>query len=363
LLNPEGTVLVTGGTGSLGALFARHLVAAHDVRHLVLTSRRGQEAPGAVQLREELTALGATVRIEACDASDRAALAALLGTITPPLTAVIHTAGVLDDGVIGALTPERMHGVLAPKVDAAWHLHELTRDLDAFVLFSSVSGVMGGAGQANYASANAYLNGLCEARRAQGQPAVSLAWGLWDQAGGMTSGLTETDRQRLARGGLSPIRAEAGLAMFDAALGGEAAVAVPVRLDHKALRAQAADGVLPNLLHGLVRRVRRAAAPSATEERGVLARLAGLSAADQEEVLLALIRHTAAQVLGLPGADSFPADAFFFEAGFDSLTAVELRNRLSDSTGARLSPTFVFDYPTPQLLATQLREAITALED
>lgn len=231
----------------------------------MLTSRSGPEAPGANQLREELTALGATVRIEACDATDRAALETLLDTITPPLTAVIHTAGALDDGVLGALTPTRMRGVLAPKVDAA--------------------------------------------------------------------------------------------------LRGDAAVAVPVRLDHNALRTQAADSVLPNLLHGLVRRVRRAAAPSAAEERGVLAQLAGLSAGEQEEVLLALIRQTAAQVLGLPGADSFSADAFFFEAGFDSLTAVELRNRLSNATTARLSPTFVFDYPTPQLLAVQLREEITALED
>ncbi|SPF04007.1 Beta-ketoacyl-acyl-carrier-protein synthase I [Streptomyces sp. MA5143a] len=373
-LDPDGTVLVTGGTGSLGALVARRLVTEHGVRHLVLTSRSGPNAPGAPELEAELTALGAYVRVEACDVTDRAALAALLDTIaqSAPLTAVVHTAGVLDDGVLTALTAERLSTVLRPKVDAAWHLHELTKDLDlaAFVLFSSVSGLMGGAGQGNYAAANAYLNALAHRRRTEGRAALTLAWGLWDQAGGMTSGLTETDRKRLSRGGLAPLGPDEGLALFDAALadaalrGGDT-LAVPVRLDYTALRAQAADGTLPHLLHGLVRRVRRAAtAPlTGTEvEEPLAARLAGLSADEQEEILQALIRSTAAQVLGLPAAESFPADAFFFEAGFDSLTAVELRNRLSEATAVRLSSTFVFDHPTPQLLAEQLRLELTTQE-
>ncbi|MDX2819533.1 type I polyketide synthase [Streptomyces ipomoeae] len=366
-LDPNGTVLVTGGTGSLGALVARRLVTAHGIRHLLLTSRSGPGAPGAAELKAELTELGARVRIEACDATDREALAALLGTVpdSVPLTAVVHTAGVLDDGVLTALTPERLSTVLAPKVDAAWNLHELTKDreLGAFVLFSSVSGLMGGAGQGNYAAANAYLNALAHHRRTEGRAALTLAWGLWDQAGGMTTGLTETDRKRLARGGLAPLGTDEGLALFDAALrDGDTALAVPVRLDYTALRAQASDGTLPHLLHGLVRRVRRAAiapAGAAPVEEPLAVRLAGLSAEEQEATLLTLIRGTAAQVLGLPAAESFPADAFFFEAGFDSLTAVELRNRLSEATAVRLSSTFVFDHPTAQLLAEQLRQEIT----
>ncbi|GAA3117520.1 hypothetical protein GCM10020254_75440 [Streptomyces goshikiensis] len=249
----EGTVLITGASGSLGGLFARHLVTEHGVRRLLLVSRRGEGAA----LSAELAGLGAEVSWAACDVADRDALAAVLKAVPAehPLTAVVHTAGVLDDGVVGSLTAERLSAVLRPKVDAAWNLHELTQDLDlsAFVLFSSAAGVFGGAGQANYAAGNVFLDALAAHRRAQGLAATSLAWGLWAEAGGMGGGLDAEDVSRLGRGGVDAITAAEGVALFDAATSAEQALLVPVKLDLAALRAQAGSGMLPPLLSGLVR--------------------------------------------------------------------------------------------------------------
>ncbi|MEV7020512.1 MDR/SDR family oxidoreductase, partial [Streptomyces sp. NPDC093991] len=235
VVDPGGTVLVTGGTGTLGALLARHLVVVHGVRSLVLTSRRGLEAAGARELVAQLEAAGASVTVAACDAADREALAAVLAAVPAdhPLTGVVHAAGTVDDGLVTSLTPEQLRSVWRPKTDAAVNLDELTRDADLafFVLYSSVSGVLGGAGQANYAAANTFLDALAHRRRAQGLPATSLAWGLWEQASAMTGTLDQADLQRLSRMGLAPLPSDEGLRLLDRALGLADAALVPARLD------------------------------------------------------------------------------------------------------------------------------------
>ncbi|MEV4383557.1 SDR family NAD(P)-dependent oxidoreductase, partial [Streptosporangium sp. NPDC049644] len=353
--DPEGTVLITGGTGGLGASFARHVVAERGVRRLLLAGRRGPEAPGALELRAELIAYGAEVEIVACDVSDRDQVAALLGEVPAehPLTAVIHTAGVLADGTISSLTAESLETVLRPKADAAWHLHELTKDLDlaAFVLFSSLAGVMGNAGQGNYAAANVFLDSLAQQRRAAGLPALSLAWGAWTQDIGMTGTLDETEMRRMARAGMPALSLEQGLALFEAATALEHALLVPVRLEPSALRTQ---GDVPALLRGLVRGGRRSAASGSVVAATLLQRLAPLAVAERTEVLVDLVRTEVAVVLGYASPDTVEVRREFRELGFDSLTAVELRNRLNGATGLRLPSTLVFDYPTPALLAEYL---------
>ncbi|WP_157183864.1 type I polyketide synthase, partial [Nocardia takedensis] len=298
---PDGTVLITGGTGTLGALVARHLITAYGVRHLLLISRRGLAAPGAQDLRAELTASGATVTIAACDAADREALAATLAAVPVdrPLTAVVHTAGVLEDHTLDNLTTEHLHAVLRPKVDAAWNLHESTaaHDLTAFVLFSSVMAVLGNAGQANYAAANAYLDGLAAHRRASGLPATSLAWGLWAKRGGMTGHLEGADVARTARVGLSPMSEEQGLRLFDAALAADRAHSAPAPLDRAVLRGHAEAGTLPPVLRGLVRApVRRAA--SARADSSWARELTGLDPVDRSTAVSDLVRAHVATVLG-----------------------------------------------------------------
>ena len=309
-----GTVLITGGTGGLGREIARHLVG-RGVRRVVLASRRGLAAEGVGELVAELG-----VEVVACDVTDRDAVFELVGGIED-LCAVVHTAGVLDDGVVGSLTPERVSGVLAPKVDAAWYLHEATRelDLDAFVLFSSFAGIIGNAGQASYAAANGFLDGLARLRREAGLPGVSLAWGPWVPSGGMTGGIGGADLERMARGGMPAMTVEQGLALFDAALGG-GPVVVPVRLDVRVLGNQPE---VPTLLRGLVRaRARRAAASS-----GFAQRLIGLSVEQQRELVLEMVRGQISAVLGHAGADTIDPTKAFQDLGFDSLTAIELRNR------------------------------------
>ncbi|MFF4255935.1 type I polyketide synthase [Streptomyces sp. NPDC001663] len=352
----DGTVLITGGTGALGALTARHLVTRHGVRRLILAGRKGPDAPGAAQLAGELGGLGADVRIVACDAADREALAGLLAAVDPghPLTAVVHVAGVLDDGVIAAQNPERLAAVLRPKAVAAWHLHDLTRDLGlaAFVTFSSVQGVLGGAGQANYAAANAVLDELARHRVAAGLSGTSLAWGLWAE-GGMEAHLSDGDRDRLRRqSGMSALSAERGLELLDAALESGAAHLVPVDLDATVLRSR--TGELPALLRGLVRTAlprRAAAAPTASQPESLRDRIAALAPADRHKAVLDLVRAQAASALDYPGPEAVDVRKGFKDLGFDSLTGVELRNRLNRATGLRLPATAVFDHPTPQALA------------
>jgi rifamycin polyketide synthase module 9/10 len=354
----RGTVLVTGGTGSLGGLVARHLVERHGVRQLLLVSRRGLDAEGAKDLVTDLTGLGADVAVVACDVADRDQVAALLEEHRP--AAVVHTAGVPAAGVIGTVTPDQLAEVFAPKVAAADHLDELTRgtDLEAFVVYSSVSAVFMGAGSGGYAAANAYLDGLMAARRAAGLPGQSLAWGLWDQtAGGMAAGSDEAARARMnRRGGLVAMQADEGMALFDAALAAGQAQLVPARLDLRGLRA--AGTPAPHLLRGLVRTARQQAHAASTVDKGLLERLAGLTPDERTAVLLDAVRTQVAGVLGFGSAHQIDEDQGLFEIGFDSLTAIELRNRLRAMTERKISPSVVFDHPTPKLLAAHLRELV-----
>ncbi|MFW6693104.1 type I polyketide synthase [Streptomyces sp. MAR4 CNX-425] len=357
-LDPGGTVLVTGGTGVLGGLVARHLVRSYGVRHLLLTSRRGLDAGGAVELRDELVGLGASVTVAACDAADRHALGEVLDSVPVerPLTGVVHAAGVLVDGLVESLTAGDVDAVLRPKVDAAVNLHELTRglDLSAFVLFSSAAGVLGAPGQANYAAANAFLDALAARRRAEGLPGTSVAWGLWAQASGMTGGMGERDVSRMSRSGLGALSDEQGLALFDAALAATEPLVFAARVDAGRLRAQAGSGTLPAMLRGLVRGPARRAAASAADTSALQRRLASVGEAERQRILTDLVRTHVAAVLGHAGPETVSVDQPFKDIGFDSLTAVELRNRLGAATGQRLPATLVFDYPTPTALADHL---------
>ncbi|MEV0515006.1 SDR family NAD(P)-dependent oxidoreductase, partial [Nonomuraea sp. NPDC050405] len=349
-------------TGGLGALVARRLVERHGVRELVLASRRGPDAPGAEALAAELAELGASAQVVACDVSDRRALAALLERF-PSLTGVVHTAGVLDDAVVEGLSAQRLDAALAPKADAAWHLHELTRDLPltSFVLFSSVAGLLGNPGQGNYAAANAFLDALARHRREHGLPAVSIAWGLWDTgAHGMAGALGGADVARLARGGIAPLTVEEGLDLFDLALPGQAdPLLVAARWDRAGLRDRAEAGDLPPVLRGLVRGSRRtvrsaASAQPAAAGQGLGERLAALTEPEAHAHLTALVRSHVATVLAHSSPEQVDVDRAFNELGFDSLTAVELRNRLNAETALRLPATLVFDHPTVTALAGYL---------
>ncbi|WP_432040684.1 SDR family NAD(P)-dependent oxidoreductase, partial [Streptomyces cucumeris] len=346
-----GNVLITGGTGGLGASLARHL-AGQGVEQLLLVSRRGPAAEGAPELVADLEALGASVRVEACDVSDREQVAQLLGSLDEPLTAVVHAAGLLDDGVVESMTPDQLARVMGPKVDAAWHLHELTAgtELSAFVLFSSVASLIGSPGQANYAAANASLDALAARRRALGLPATSLAWGLWANEAGMAGQLGEADFARLQRMGVRPLSSEWGLELFDQALKLDRPLLAPVRLDPAALRGQAAAGMLPPLLRGLV----RAPAEEADSRESLARQLAGVAEADREEFVLTLVRTQVAAVLGHDAPDAVEPERPLQELGFDSLSAVELSNRISRVTRLQIESTLVFDHPAAGAIARHL---------
>ncbi len=354
--DPARTALITGGTGTLGGRLARHLVAGHGVRSLVLASRRGPDAEGAAALAAELQSLGARVSIVACDVGDRDAVRELLEHVPEelPLGAVVHTAGALDNGVIDSLTPESLDTVLRPKVDGALHLHELTAhlDLSAFVLYSSAAGIIGNPGAANYAAANTFLDALAAHRRARGLSGTSIAWGLWEQS----ADLTDVELARMELMGFRALTTEEGLKLVDLACAGAAPLTVAFRLDLAALRERAREGVVVPILREMtpvsVRRV-------SGRFGGVLAtRLAGAPAEEHEAVALAFVREQTAAVLGRPSPESIDVELTFKELGFDSLGAVYLRNRLNATTGLQLPATLVFNYPTPVALAAHLREQV-----
>ncbi|WP_307661120.1 SDR family NAD(P)-dependent oxidoreductase [Streptomyces sp. V1I1] len=354
-IDADGTVLITGATGALGRVFARHLVVEYGARHLLLASRRGAAVAGAPELVAELESLGAHVTVAACDAADREALAALLADVPPahPLTAVVHSAGVIDDGVLEAQTPDRVDTVMRPKADAALNLHELTRDagLDAFVLFSSVSGTLGGAGQANYAAANVFLDMLAQHRHALGLPATSIAWGLWTEHGGLAGDLGEADVKRLNRSGVAALSTEDGLTLFDEALAHGRAAVVAARLDTAAI--SAGTGQVPAMLRSLVRTPARRSASAG--DSSLAQRLLALPESEQTQTVRDLVGAEVAAVLGRAQIGAAEAGQSFKELGFDSLTVVELRHRLATATGLRLPAAVAFDYPTVAVLADHIR--------
>ncbi|WP_344840304.1 type I polyketide synthase [Actinocorallia longicatena] len=363
-----GTVLVTGGLGGLGAVVARHLVASGAGR-VLLASRRGAAAPGAEDLLKELSAGGARVDVTACDVSDRDAVLDLVADVAGsgfPLVGVVHAAGVLDDGVVETLTQQRLDAVLRAKADGAWYLHEATHGmgLRLFALFSSLAGVVGSAGQANYAAANAFLDALSAHRRASGRAGVSIAWGPWADSGGMAERLSGADAARLDREGVRSLSAEEGLALFDTAVAQESPQVVAARWNTRTLRAHAAAGTLPPLLAGLVPAAQRSHASAAAGE-DLRRRLTDLDETDQRQIVTDLVLLHAALVLGHSGgADIDPGDPFE-KLGLDSLGAVQIRNRITGATGLRLPVTAIYDYPTPAALAAHLYrqlapEAVTA---
>jgi NADPH:quinone reductase-like Zn-dependent oxidoreductase/acyl carrier protein len=347
-VDPNGTVLVTGGTGGVGAVVARHLVRQHGVRELLLASRQGPRGQGARELAAELDDANCSVRIESCDVSDRESLQRLLASIPAerPLTSVIHMAGVLEDRTLALLEPEQLSRVLRPKLDAAIYLHELTADLDLsqFVLFSSVAGTLGSSGQANYAAANAFLDALAQRRCTQGLPAQALAWGPWAIEGdGMAGQLEDAGMARLHRLGVEPIDSALGLDLLDAAKASGHAVLLPIRFQRSGLRAQAEDGMLPPMLRAM------AGALGRRDHSGgsLLRQLEQVEDTERGAVVLAEVCGHVAAVLGHASPDEVNPEVSFKELDFDSLDAVELRNRLAHVSGVKLPSTVAFDHPTP----------------
>ncbi|MGH2879414.1 MAG: type I polyketide synthase, partial [Solirubrobacteraceae bacterium] len=354
----DGTVLITGGTGTLGALVARHLVSEHRVSSIVLASRSGLDAPGAVQLKRELEAAGASVDIVACDVAERSAVTDLLARISDdrPLQGIVHAAGAIDDGMIDSLTVRQIERVFAPKAAAAWHLHQLTAHLDLrmFVLFSSLAGVIGNAGQGNYAAANAFLESLAAFRRARGLSATSIAWGYWEAVSDLTAELDAVDIARFRRHGIVPLSAKQGLSLLDRAWASGKAATAAMGLDAATLRAQARNGTLPKIMSGLAPLSARRAETSVS----LAERLSGLDAEERKRIVLELVGDEVATVLGHQASAVIDAQRAFTDLGLDSLTAVELRNRLSAATGLKLAATLVFDYPNTAAVAGHLLKRV-----
>ncbi|WP_440581629.1 SDR family NAD(P)-dependent oxidoreductase [Streptomyces laculatispora] len=356
---PDGVVLVTGGTGGLGGLVARHLVEVHGVRRLVLAGRRGREAPGADELCRVLGGLGAEVSVVACDMSDRDAVAGVVEGVGADLVGVVHAAGAGDNGLVGSMDGARLDRVLGAKADGAWYLHELTRgrELAFFVMFSSAGGSVLAAGQANYAAANVFLDALAVHRHAEGLPATSLAYGLWAGAG-MGEWLGEADLERMRRQGLPALEPEQGLALFDAGLRSGRAALVPLPIDVTALRTR--TDTIPALLRDLAPTTRRRSAVARPDAASLRQRFTQADQAGQEALLKALVMERAAALLGHSSADALDAERDFLEAGFDSLSAMELRNVLMKDTGLRLPPMVVFDSKSPAELARLLHTDLLA---
>ncbi|NUS73202.1 MAG: SDR family NAD(P)-dependent oxidoreductase [Corynebacteriales bacterium] len=356
LFDSSGTILLTGGTGELGSQVARHLVTTYGANDLLLTSRRGADAPGASTLATELAAHGARVRFASCDTADYSALGQVIDSVGDSLTTVIHLAGVLDDALITSMTTDQLDTVLRAKVDSAWNLHEHTKNLDlrAFILFSSAAGTLGTPGQGNYAAANAFLDSLAQLRRNVGLPAQSLAWGLWEQRSTMTTALSDADVARMARMGVGAMPTEQALGLLDAAMASGETTVTPIRLDTAAVRK---SGEIPPILRSLVRVSTQKPATVASGNE-LIDRLMPLTNREREHLLLELLSDHIGAVLGHEQSTTINTKRAFKELGFDSLMAVELRNRLNAETGLRLPVTLTFDHPTPVALAQHLKKQL-----
>ncbi|HRI69317.1 MAG TPA: type I polyketide synthase, partial [Polyangium sp.] len=361
-VDSRGTVLITGGMGPLGRLLAKHLATRHGVLRMLLTSRQGPNAPGADDFRRQMEEIGVKLTISSCDVADPSALRKLLESIPKehPLVGLVHTAAVLDDGTIRALTPEQVARALRPKVDAAVLLDELTRDMNLsfFILYSSLAGVVGGPGQGSYAAGNAFLDALAISRRVRGLPAVAIAWGSWGEAGMLTR-LSDADRVRMRRAGVVPLSSNEGLDLFEMAIRSSSAAVVAARFDLEVLRERTdvLSPMLSTLLPAKTKNrttTRRASAPGAT----ILAQLRGLSKENQARVILDMVRAETAAVLGHSDVARIPADAGFMNLGLDSLTSIELRRRLQQITGLPLPATIAFDHPSPGHIATFLLDKL-----
>ncbi|MFE2448661.1 type I polyketide synthase, partial [Streptomyces sp. NPDC059426] len=336
----RGTALVTGGTGALGGHVARWLAGA-GVERIVLASRRGAEAPGVAELVAGLETLGVVVSVVGCDVADRGEVAALVAGIAD-LRTVVHTAGVLDDGVLESLTSERIREVMRVKVAGARNLDELTRgrDLDAFVLFSSAAGTMGNAGQGSYAAANAVLDGLAQRRRAEGLVATSLAWGAWAD-----SGMGAAQRQ------LPGMPPELAIAALQQSLAADETTMMIADVEWSSFGSRF-TAVRPS---PLLSELLTVATPPLEPVEEFATRLRGMSPIERDRAVLELVRTHVAAVLGHAKPASVDPARTFQEVGFDSLTAVELRNRLATATGVAFPASVIFDYPTTAALADHVR--------
>jgi amino acid adenylation domain-containing protein/thioester reductase-like protein len=370
LIRRDGAVLITGGTGGIGQSVARWLVKSHSVRDLVLISRRGMNAPDAEKFVHELASLGAKAVIAPCDIAEINDVKNIMTAFHKdrPLRGVIHTAGVIDDGVLSALTPRRCDTTFRPKSDGAWHLHELTKsmDLDIFVMFSSISGITGTAGQGNYAAANTFLDALAYLRRAENLPATSIAWGLWS-GNGMGSNLSETGHIRYANVGLHGLTPERGLKILEQSVCSGRALTVGAAYDVGRLRdyydeRQERPHLLLSLLGPHTESKKMGPIASGGEDHALHARLRNARIADQAPIVLAMVRETVATTLGFASSDDVNVHLRLQDIGIDSLTAVLIRGRLANLTGLTLSPKIVFDYPNltalSQFLLSRMQESV-----